>query len=139
VARHVFIAHQHDDRQQVKGFILLRWNININFSFFDRSLVDPVKSKDESYIRRSIRNKMQGTSVTVVLTGDKTHPSRWVGWEIEESVGRGNGLLGIKIKGKSGAKTPALLRTYGAEVLTWQPSEFEDAIERAAVAAGRRG
>ncbi len=135
MARRVSIAHQHDDRQQVKGFILLRWNINVNFSFFDRSLVDPVKSKDESYIQRSIRNEMHGRSVIVVLIGDKTHTSRWVAWEIEENVGRGNGLLGIKIKGKSGAKTPTLLTTYAAEVLTWQPSEFEDVIERAAVAA----
>jgi hypothetical protein len=115
----------------------LRWNINVDFSFFDRSLVDPVKSKDEAYIRRSIRNQMHGTSVTVVLIGDKTHTSRWVDWEIEESVGRGNGLLGIKLKGKSESMTPALLRTYEAEILTWQPSEFEDAIERAAVAARR--
>jgi hypothetical protein len=116
---------------------LLRWNINVDFSFFDRSLVDPIMSRDEAYIRRSIRNQMQGTSVTVVLIGDKTHTSRWVDWEIEESVGRGNGLLGIKLKGKSGARTPALLRTYRAEVLIWQPSQFEDVIERAAVAAGR--
>jgi hypothetical protein len=82
-------------------------------------------------------DEMHDTSVTVVLIGDKTHTSRWVDWEIEESVGRGNGLLGIKLKGKSGARTPALLRTYRAEVLIWQPSQFEDVIERAAVAAGR--
>ncbi len=137
MARRVFIAHQHNDRQQVKGFILLRWNINVNFTFFDRSLVDPVNSNNETYIRRSIRNQMNGTSVTVVLIGDKTHNSKWVDWEIEESKGRGNGLLGIKLKGKSNTTTPALLRTYGAEVLTWQPSEFEAAVERAAVAARR--
>lgn len=137
MVRRIFIAHQHNDRQQVKGFILLRWNTNVDFSFFDRSLVDPVKSNNEAYIRRCIRDQMHGTSVTVVLIGDKTHESRWVDWEIEESDDRGNGLLGIKLKGKSGAKAPSLLRTYGAEVLTWQLGEFEDAIERAAIAAGR--
>ncbi len=137
MARRVFIAHQHNDRQQVRGFILLRWNINVDFAFFDRSLVDPVNSNNEAYIRRSIRDKMHGTSATVVLIGDKTHSSKWVDWEIEESKGRRNGLLGIKLKGQSNAITPSLLRTYGAEVLTWQPSEFEAAVERAAVAAGR--
>jgi hypothetical protein len=138
MARRVFIAHQHNDRQQVRGFILLQWNMNVDFSFFDRSLVDPVKSNDETYIRKRIREEMHGTSVTAVLIGGKTHQSDWVAWEIEESAGRGNGLLGIKLKGQGGSKTPPLLRTFGAEVLTWQPIEFESAIERAAVAAGRR-
>lgn len=137
MARRIFIAHQHGDRQQVKGFILLRWNINVNFSFFDRSLVDPLDSENETYIRRRIREEMHGSSVTVVLIGEKTNQSKWVNWEIEQSANRGNGLLGIKLKGKSGSKTPSLLRTNGAEVLTWQPDEFEGAIERAAVAAGR--
>lgn len=137
MARHVFLAHQHDDQQQVRGFILLRWNINVDFSYFDRSLVDPVDSNNEDYIRRSIRDKMRGSSVSVVLIGDKTHSSKWVDWEIEESKGRGNGLLGIKLKGKGNATTPSLLRTHGAEVFTWQPNEFEAAVERAAVAVGR--
>lgn len=137
MARFVFLAHQHEDRDQVKGFMLLRWNKNVNFSFFDRSLVDPVKSKDEAYIRKCIRDEMLGTSVTVVLIGHKTYRSTWVDWEIEESVKRGNGLLGIKLKGKSDATSPSLLRTYGARIFTWQPDEFEDAIERAAKAAGR--
>lgn len=137
MARFVFLAHQHDDRSQVRGFILLRWNINVNFYFFDRSLVDPVNSTDEAYIRRCIRDQMYGTSVTVVLIGNKTYQSQWVAWEIEESVDKGNGLVGVKLKGKNSATVPSFLRIYGAEVITWRPDEFEDAIERAATAAGR--
>ncbi|MHC4198133.1 MAG: TIR domain-containing protein, partial [Planctomycetota bacterium] len=129
MARFVPIAHYSADREQVNGFRLLRWNINVNFTFFDRSLLSRVDSEDEAYIRRCIRDEMHGTSVTVVLIGNKTHISKWVRWEIEESDDQNNGLLGIKLKGKSTAITPSLLREYDAEILTWQPEKFKDAIE----------
>ncbi len=40
---------------------------------------------------------MRGTSVTCVLIGSKTANSRWVRYEIKESIRTGNGLLGIYI------------------------------------------
>ena len=122
---------------QVKGFILLRWNINVEFTFFDRSLVDRVRSNDPNYIRRCIRDEMYGTSVTVVLIGNNTYKSQWVGSEIEESVERGNGLLGIRLKGKSGVRVPEQLKDYGARVMNRNPHSFEDAIEMAAKETGR--
>jgi hypothetical protein len=121
---------------QVKGFILLRWNTNVNFSFFDRSLVDQVNSDDPAYIRQCIRDRMKGTSVTVVLIGEMTHKSSWVEWEIEESEERGNGLLGIKLKGREAAMVPNGLRARSARVIYWSPNDFEREIEGAAIAAG---
>ncbi len=38
---------------------------------------------------------MDGTSVTCVLIGSQTANSRWVKYEIEQSIEKGNGLLGI--------------------------------------------
>jgi len=137
MARRIFIAHTGKDKNQVRGFILLKWNTNVEFTFFDRSLVDRVKSDDPNYIRKCIRDKMHGTSVTVVLIGDNTHKSQWVAWEIKESVERGNGLLGIKLKGKSNAKVPEELRDYEARVINWDLHIFEDTIELAAKEAGR--
>lgn len=132
MARRIFIAHRGEDKNQVKGFILLRWNENVDFTFFDRSLVDQVKSDDENYIKRCIREKMKGTSVTVVLIGKNTHKSKWVRWEVEESIDRDNGLLGIKLKGKADAKTPAVLKENDVEVISWQPDIFEEKIEEVA-------
>lgn len=137
MSRRIFISHTGEDRLQVRGFILLRWNINVDFTFFDRSLIDPVKSDDPNYIKKCIRDKMNGTSVTVVLIGSNTYKSKWVRWEIEESVDRGNGILGIKLKGKSAARAPAALKEWGAKVINWEPSIFQNAFERAAQEAGR--
>lgn len=40
---------------------------------------------------------MLGCSVTCVLIGKETYKSRWVHFEIQESIQRGMGLLGIYI------------------------------------------
>ncbi|HWG89360.1 MAG TPA: TIR domain-containing protein [Candidatus Thermoplasmatota archaeon] len=135
--RRIFISYQHEDQMQAKGFRLLRWNNNVEVDFFDRHLLDPVKSKDDNYVKRCITEQMKGTSVQVVLIGEKTHQSKWVAWEIEKAREMGKGILGIRLKGAEGAQIPAGLTEVGAEVIGWGPSEFNDAIERAAIAAGR--
>lgn len=137
MARRVFIAHASEDHDQAMGFRLLRWNINVDFSFFDRSLLAAVDSSNDQYVRRRIREEMLGTSVTVVLLGDETYRNSWVKWEIEESHERGNGLLGIRLKGHSDARIPGALTQSGARVVNWDPEIFEAEIEKAARNAGR--
>jgi hypothetical protein len=56
---------------------------------------EQVRRRDQDSIRRWINNQLDGTSVTVVLIGQRTHERYWVNYEIEESVRRGNGVLGI--------------------------------------------
>lgn len=65
--------------------------------FFDHSEYAESKKKDVEAIRRLIRKKMKGTSVTVVLIGEKTASRPFVRYEIQESVRQHNGLLGIYI------------------------------------------
>lgn len=40
---------------------------------------------------------MDGTSVTTVLIGKKTASSGWVDFEINESIRKGNGIIGIRL------------------------------------------
>lgn len=65
--------------------------------FIDKAEFEEVERKGDAAIKGWIDNQMEGTSVTVVLVGEKTDKSRWVGYEIEESIERGNGLLEIDI------------------------------------------
>ena len=137
MARRIFISYQHDDQAKAKGFNLLRWNKNVPVEFVGRHLLDPVKSSDDSYVTRKIREQIDGTSVTVVLIGAHTAESKWVQDEIDYSLAKGNpnGILGIELE--DGVKVPDGLRDCGADIIDWTPSDFADAIERAADAAGR--
>ena len=65
--------------------------------FIDAADFEALKRKGDTAIKNWIDNQLQGTSVTVVLVGDKTCNSRWVKYEIEKSIEIGNGLLGIDV------------------------------------------
>jgi len=65
--------------------------------FWDAASWEEVKKKGDEAIRRWINKELEGTSVTVVLMGYETHTRKYVGYEIEQSYKRGNGLLGIYI------------------------------------------
>jgi hypothetical protein len=65
--------------------------------FIDAADFEEVKRKGDTAIKNWIDGQLKGTSVTVVLVGEKTCDSRWVKYEIERSIEIGNGLLGIDI------------------------------------------
>lgn len=65
--------------------------------FFDHSEWEEAKRKGDEAIRRLILANLDGTSVTVVLIGSDTASRRWVQYEIEKSIERKNGLLGVHI------------------------------------------
>ena len=108
--------------------------------FQDASLWEETKKKGDAAIKSLIDKGLQGTTVTVVLIGSETANRKYVRYEIEQSVARGNGLLGIYIHtlkdkdGKTcsqGAIPPALIAT-GAPVYYWDRDTFGDLVEMAA-------
>lgn len=139
MARRVFISYQHRDQLKAKGFNLMRYNKHLDLEFVGRHLLDPVKSDDPAYIGSKIRERLKGSSVTVVLIGEVTAQSIWVGREIRWSLDKKppNGLLGVRLS--PDASIPDELMQRGAEILNWYKPEdvheFEAAIERAAAAA----
>src|SRR5712692_6209148 len=76
--RRVFISTAYEDANQARGFKLLQWNPNVDFEFVTRDLLSPVDSRDPDYIKSSIRERLNGTSVTSVLIGRTTAQSNWV-------------------------------------------------------------
>jgi hypothetical protein len=65
--------------------------------FYDHSEYIEAKKKGEDNIKRLIRQKLKGTSVTVVLIGRYTAGRKYVKYEIQQSIARANGLLGVLI------------------------------------------
>ena len=63
----------------------------------DAADFEDLERQGDAAIKRWINSQLEGTSVTVVLVGNRTCYSRWVKYEISKSVEKGNGLLGIDI------------------------------------------
>lgn len=66
--------------------------------FFDASLWEESKAKGDAAIKSLIDEGLKNTSVTVVLIGKETASRTYVQYEIDKSIERGNGLLGVRIE-----------------------------------------
>ena len=75
--------------------------------YVDAAEWEEVKQESDQTIRKWIDNQLHGTSVTAVLIGNETADRKYVKYEIEQSIRRGNGIVGVKIhnlKNQSGEK-----------------------------------
>jgi hypothetical protein len=66
--------------------------------FFDGSLWEKTKTSGDAAIKHLIDHALQNTSVTVVLIGAQTAEREYVRYEIQRSIERGNGVLGVRIE-----------------------------------------
>ena len=113
--------------------------------FVDAADFEKIKRQGDAAIKRWIDDQLLNTSVTVVLVGAKTCSSRWVKYEIDQSIARGNGLLGIdisKIKDLAGNTSERCGEIpKGYKFYLWNKHDgfnnMGDWIEEAAKAAGR--
>lgn len=112
--------------------------------FIDAADFEEVESQGDNAIKNWIDDQLKGTSVTVVLVGEKTCASRWVKYEIAKSIEIGNGLLGIdvsKIKNLQGNTSERCGKLpKGYNFYLWNNDDgynkMGDWIEKAAKAAG---
>jgi len=113
--------------------------------FIDAADFEDLNRKGDTAIRNWIDDQLKGTSVTVVLVGERTCDSRWVKYEIEKSIKVGNGLLGIdisKIRDLQGNISERCGRIpKGYDFYLWNNDKgfknMGDWIEKAAKAVGR--
>ena len=106
------------------------------FDFYNHKLDRRIQSTDVDYVTRVIREDyIKAASVTVVLIGNHAAQSDWVRWEIEESKRQGKGILGIRLKGSTGA-VPAGIPANA--VGGWDPDKFAGWIEWAYQQRGKQ-
>ncbi len=113
--------------------------------FIDAADFEELEKQGDNAIENWIDKQLEGTSVTVVLVGEKTCNSRWVKYEIKESIDEGKGLLGIdisKIKDLQGNTTDRCGQIpEGYNFYLWFKNDgyknIGNWIEKAAKEAGR--
>ena len=130
--RNVFISFASEDLRDVN---LLRGQAKSGSSdieFIDHSLKEPIDSKKADYIKHKIREKIERSSVTVCFLSNNTSQSRWVDWEIRESIKLGKGIVAM-YKGDTLPKTlPSSIREHGVKPVPWNQKYITKAIDKAA-------
>ncbi|NLN57978.1 MAG: TIR domain-containing protein [Gammaproteobacteria bacterium] len=114
--------------------------------FQDASLWEEAKKKGDAAVKKLIDDGLANTSVTVVCIGAKTAERKYINYEIDQSIKRGNGIVGIQIhhlKDSDGntdsvGDIPSKLESNGYKVYKYVDHEkLANRIEEAAKNAGK--
>jgi hypothetical protein len=132
IKRNVFISFDSDDLDEVNLLRGQAKNDNNALEFSDCSLKEPFDSVNAEYIKRGIREKIDKASVTIVYLTNDSAKSRWVNWEIEESLKRGKGVIGV-YQGDIPSALPKCFKENNLKVIPWKHKELSEAIEAAAI------
>lgn len=105
-----------------------------------------LKKKGDAAIKKMIDDALYNTSVTVVFIGNQTANRAYIKYEIEQSIARGNAVIGVQIHHLKNQKqetdapgnTPKLLVENGFKVYKYTDYEqLATKIEEAAKLAGK--
>ena len=84
--------------------------------FIDSAQWESIKRSSDQAIRNWIDSQLHNTSVTVVLIGSETVDPltgivrKWIKYEIDQSISRGNGIVGVRINGVRDPRTGTDIR-----------------------------
>jgi hypothetical protein len=114
--------------------------------FQDASLWEEAKKKGDADIKKMIDDGLKNTSVTVVFVNYGTKDRKYIDYEIDQSLDRGNGLVAVQIhslkdqKGDTGSPgaIPSQIEANGFKAYKYSTvSKLADWIEEAAKIAGK--
>lgn len=130
--RNVFISFAEEDLDEVNLLRGQAKNENSNLEFNDWSIKDPFDSKNAEYIKRGIRERIRQCSVTICYLTENTANSKWVDWEIRESIKLGKGVIAMYGGGFPPKNLPPAIKELGIKIVPWNQEELSKAIEQAA-------
>jgi hypothetical protein len=133
--RNVFISFSSEDLNEVNLMRGQAKNENNNLEFNDHSLKDPYDSANAEYIKKGIREKINRASVTLCYISDSTSNSKWVDWEIRESLRLGKGVIAVHKGDRAPSRIPKAIEENGIKVVQWNHKNITKEIE---IAAKRR-
>ena len=112
--------------------------------FFTAAELEKAAQQGDAGVQQLIQGRLRNTSVTVVLIGAETANHPWVKYEIDQSIGQMNGLLGIYVghlqddRGRTPSQGLKPIVPAGIEFPAYSWDGDADRLVREIVAAGKR-
>ncbi|VVB87327.1 Uncharacterised protein [uncultured archaeon] len=94
----------------------------------------PFDSENAEYIRSGIRSRIEQSSVTLVAVSETTYKSKWVNWEIRESLKMGKGVVVVNISNDPSIRMPDAVNENRnkIKIVSWKHLEIMNAIDTSA-------
>ena len=129
--RNVFISFAYEDLKEVNLLRAQAKNENSPIEFNDWSVPEPIDSERAPYIRQKIAERIAQSSLTVVYLSDNASGSKWVNWEIEESLERGKHVIGIYPGDSRPVNLPNAITKHKIKCVPWDKlADTIDQLER---------
>lgn len=127
--RNVFISFTEEDLQEVNLLRAQAKNENSNLEFNDWSLKQPFDSENAEYIRRGIRERIRQSSITICYVTENTAKSKWVDWEIKESINLNKTVIAMYKGNTPPRNLPPSIKEYNIKLIPWDHREINSALE----------
>ncbi|MEM9723489.1 MAG: TIR domain-containing protein, partial [Bacteroidota bacterium] len=90
-----------------------------------------INGKNEEYIKRLLRTRIEWGGVFICVIGPRTHTRTWVNWEIAQAAKKGKRIIGVYILGIGQTKPilPEKFKQYACALVRWRGNQIIDAIE----------
>jgi hypothetical protein len=126
--RNVFISFTDKDKPMVELLRGQAQNENSTVDFNDWSLRAPFDSERADYVREGIRERIRQASLTLVYLSEHTATSKWVNWEVEESVKLEKKVVGV-YQGEIPRQMPPAIEKHGIKVIAWSHKGIAKALK----------
>lgn len=125
--KNVFISHHGKDDEHINNLreLLKRKGYNLKNSSIDSS--KPNEANNPDYIKSILRPRIDWAGTMIVLIGSGTATREYVNWEINYA-GPDKNIVGVYIRGASGADVPEAFNEYGRALVGWNSDKIIDAI-----------
>jgi len=117
--RNLFISFAHEDMNAVNLFRAARKNEKSDIEFIDRSVRKPFDSENDPYIRQQITQRIRQASMTAIYLTDHSASSKWVNWEIKQSIKLGKDVVAFHSGDSPPSKLPNAVKEHGVKVVPW--------------------
>ena len=122
----VFFSFTEDDREVVETIMGRAVNpLYKNLNFRVKDLLERGDTDDIAVIHQAITKAMNGTSRTIVFTGETTHLSRWVREEVKMTIENNKPVFAIRLLHTNGKK-PKVLQDYGINLYPWSEEWLQE-------------
>jgi hypothetical protein len=128
--RNVFISFASEDLADVNLLRGQAKNENSNIEFNDWSVKEPFDSSNAEYIKRGIRERIRQCSVIIVYISGQTADSKWVDWEIRESIILGKGVIAMYKGERPPSRLPKAVIDNNVSIVPWNQKELTNAIKK---------